>query len=121
MGLGAGTYGVTVTSGTCPPFEGSYTIGLPIPMTLSCGPFTPTMVLPDSDLGVIITNGRPPFTVALSNGDTQNINGRSTVFTNLPKGTYTVTVTDADQCVQTCMHTIDRPECDNLDRGRPIH
>jgi hypothetical protein len=91
-GLVAGTYRVTVTDGAgCSNFAAA-TVN-------STGGFTVNMEKTDASCGIangqakaIASAGRAPFTYLWNNGaSTQTISG-------LAAGTYTVTVTDADNC-----------------------
>ncbi|MEM9917173.1 MAG: gliding motility-associated C-terminal domain-containing protein [Bacteroidota bacterium] len=57
----------------------------------------------NGSIRVTATGGQAPYTYAWSNGPTtQNIDG-------LPAGTYTVSVTDADDCVVTLTAIVDEP------------
>lgn len=59
-----------------------------------------SLIAADGTVNLVVTGGRAPFTYAWSNGaTTQNL-------TNVPVGTYTVTVTDANGCTTTASATV---------------
>jgi uncharacterized protein (TIGR02145 family) len=94
-GLTAGTYTVTVTSGSCT-VNGSYTVtqGVPLNVTLTPG----SVICNGATNGSIsssVSGGATPYTYLWSNGAT--VSGIS----NLAAGTYTLTVTDANGCAST--------------------
>ncbi|MCS6934874.1 MAG: gliding motility-associated C-terminal domain-containing protein [Chitinophagales bacterium] len=100
----AGNYSVTVTDGNGCTATASATIPPYTPMTTSS---TQTNVLchggNNGSIQITVTNGKSPFTFNWSNGaTTQNISG-------LTAGTYTVTVTDNNNCTTSRTVTITQP------------
>ena len=107
--LTAGTYDVTVTNGDgCEAF-GSVTIS--DPPAISVAVQTDGKVCPGEATGTataVVTGGTEPFTFAWSvDSTTQSIS-------NLPAGSYTVTVTDAMDCSATATATIEESEVINI-------
>ncbi|BAO77315.1 T9SS type B sorting domain-containing protein [Winogradskyella sp. PG-2] len=60
------------------------------------------------DITIDTTVGTPPYTINVNNDTTGTNYG--TQVTNLPAGTYTVTLTDANSCTATETITIDEPD-----------
>lgn len=92
-GLGAGTYSVTVTNGANCIATGSIVITAPPPVFVTINS-TP-LVCQGSATGTataVVTGGTAPFSFLWSTGATTQ------TITNLPPGTYSVTVTDAVGC-----------------------
>ena len=102
--LTAGTYSVTITDANgCTSFE-QETVSQPTPIVLSA---TNTDVLcagqSTGTINLTVTGGSAPYAYSWSTGSSQqNLAG-------LPAGTYTVTVTDANECSATTSVTIDQP------------
>lgn len=90
-GLSAGTYFVTVTSGT-QSNNGVTIINEPSGLSLTTSS-NDEVNGNDGDAIATASGGTPPYTYLWSNGD----NGATTG--SLPAGTYTVAVTDANQCM----------------------
>jgi hypothetical protein len=100
----AGTYSVTVTDtkGCTDTYSG--TITQPILLTASATP-TPVPCYGESDGAVNLTapGGTTPYSYTWSNGAmTEDVSA-------LPAGTYTVTVTDANQCTATASAVVTQP------------
>ena len=112
--VGAGTYSVTVTEGTCMT-TASVTLTEPTAIVLICTKTDATTVGgSEGTATVVASGGTSPYTYAWSN--TQTTVGIS----GLPKGTYTVTVTDANACTSTCSSVVSEPSapiCDLVDAG----
>jgi len=103
-GRTAGTYSVTVTDtkGCTDTYSG--TITQPTLLTASATP-TPVPCYGESDGAVNLTalGGTIPYSYTWSNGAmTEDISA-------LPAGTYTVTVTDANQCTATASAVVSQP------------
>lgn len=91
-GLSAGTYTVTVTDGSNCSVSGSYTINEPPPITITFSSNPPGCGSPNGSITANPSGGTPGYSYLWSNGQvTQTIS-------NLPSGTYTVTVTDINNC-----------------------
>lgn len=92
----AGNYTITVTDENECQTVGSFTVGEPGAITLTA--MTPTITCGGTDSGMItldVTGGTPPYTYAWSNGTSGEI------LENVPAGTYSATVTDANGCMAT--------------------
>lgn len=104
-GLAPGTYTVTVTGTAGCVGEASVTIGSPTELTLnitkvdlSCNGAS------DGECTAVPAGGTAPYSYTWSNGSsTSNIDG-------LPAGTYSVTVTDANECTTEGSVTINEPD-----------
>jgi PKD repeat protein len=91
-GVPAGTYVVTVTSNGCSATAGA-TVGNVSTLTATTASVpAATSVSSDGTATVTATGGTAPYTYAWSNGQT------TATATGLDDGTYTVTVTDAQNC-----------------------
>ncbi len=104
-GLSAGNYTVTITDGNSCTATGQVSIGstggatvlLTSKTNVSCGGAG------DGAINISVTGGTPSYTYSWSNGaTTQNLSG-------LSGGTYTVSVTDANNCVGTLTESITEP------------
>ncbi len=105
-GVGAGTYSVTVTDNNSCVASTSVTVTEPTAivsaidstMDVTCNG------LSDGELAVSATGGTSPYTFDLGAG------AQSTgVFAGVAAGTYTVTITDGNGCVETTSVTINEP------------
>jgi uncharacterized protein (DUF2141 family) len=115
-GLAAGTYSVTVTDGASCTAVASVTLSDPPALVLVCTPVSPTSTVSGSDgaAEVQISGGTPFYTIAWSgpaNGSQMQSGMGTASISGLPAGDYTVTVTDLNNCQQTCMFTISGPVC----------
>ncbi len=103
--LTAGTYTVTVTDANGFTATSSTTITQPPALVLT--PIATDVQCndgSDGDIDLTVSGGTAPYTYAWSNGaTTQDL-------TNVPAGTYTVTVTDGHDCSMTASATIDEPD-----------
>jgi PKD repeat protein len=102
--LAAGTYNATVTDFTGCKITGAVTISQPSVIVLNLnGNNASSCGSADGSVNMAVTGGTPPYTFNWNNGaSTQNITG-------IPAGTYSVTVTDANNCTRTKNTTITAP------------
>ena len=108
-GLAAGTYDVTVTDANGCTITGSYTVNEPLAaITIT---LTPTNALcnnsDDGSIFTVVAGGTVPYSYAWLPA-TGTWNGTDT-YSDLAPGTYTVTVTDANGCIETENATITEP------------
>ncbi len=96
-GLSAGTYMVTVTDGNGCMASSTVVINEPPPLmitttvgSVACNDGTNT----GNNITPIVTGGTPPYTFLYSNGSTDSL------LIDAPPGTYTITVTDANNCTE---------------------
>ncbi|MCS6935406.1 MAG: gliding motility-associated C-terminal domain-containing protein [Chitinophagales bacterium] len=104
-GVSAGTYNVTVTDANgCTGVAGA-TISQPNPLFVSVAIFNHPTCFGDSTgaIDITVNGGTPPYTHVWSNGAT------SEDLAGLLAGTYSVTVTDANGCVQSLSQTLVNP------------
>jgi gliding motility-associated-like protein len=106
VNLPAGNYSVTVTDGNaCTVVGGTYTINEPAPIVVTPSITNVTCFgLSNGAITVSASGGTPGYTYAWSNGST------ATTITGLTAGTYTVTVTDAFNCVRIVPVTVTQPD-----------
>ncbi len=91
-GLGAGSYTVTVTDCGGGTAEQTFTISDPAPINVTANITDVTGAGNDGAIDITVSGGAPNYTFAWSNGSTtEDISG-------LTVGSYTVTVTDSNQC-----------------------
>ncbi len=101
-GLCAGTWTVTITDANGCTTTASYTVTEPAPMVLTITSTDASCGLPDGQACVAVTGGTFPYTYLWDDGSAQ-----TTACANaIGAGGYTVTVTDANGCVQTATATI---------------
>ena len=114
--LSAGTYSVTVTDGLNCTAEASVTltqidelIATGTPGNLDCNSANGS---PDGSITLTLTGGTSPFTFLWTSGDGTIPAGQETVQnpTGLTAGTYTVVVTDANDCIETIDVTLTQPD-----------
>ena len=92
--LSAGTYGVTVSDSNNCTAMNSVTIANSPPPTLTTSSTPADCGQADGTVTVLITGGTQPFTCGWNTMPAQN----TVTATNIQVGTYTVTVTDANNC-----------------------
>ncbi len=119
--LPAGSYSVTVTdvaNGGC---ERDTTIVLNTAGNLSLqltNPVNPSCGQANGSVTVGLSGGTAPYVVTITNGgNTQTLNvpiAITQAVPNLPGGTYTVVVTDAQQCQQTQTITLTEPAAPSI-------
>ncbi|TNE60996.1 MAG: T9SS type A sorting domain-containing protein [Bacteroidetes bacterium] len=104
-GLTAGTYTVTVTGMLGCTATDSATVAEPDAIGLTPTPADASCFgAADGSIDLAVSGGTPGYAYAWSNGSTtQNQNG-------LTAGTYTVTVTDLNNCTESAMATITEPD-----------
>lgn len=103
-GLPAGSYSVTVTDNAGCTAEETFVIGEPDALSLDPAP-TDALCNGESSGSVSLTveGGTAPYSYSWSNGAT------TTAITNVPAGTYSVTVTDANNCTVSTEATVGEP------------
>lgn len=107
--LSAGTYTVTVTDANGCTATTSVTITEPAQLAASASYNDATCSTgTDGSASVSASGGTTPYSYLWSNSAT------TASISNLSSGTYTVTVTDANNCQQTASVTITRPACCNV-------
>ena len=114
ISLPAGTYSVTVTDGNNCTASCTTTLLETASPTAICTPTQPTCLLPGG--GSILatpSGGKVPYTYIW---DTNPLTTTQTA-SGLSAGTYTVTITDANNCKVTCASTLNAPTncCDLVD------
>ncbi len=109
-GLSSGTYTITVTDAhSC---TGTNSANIIEPPILNLNLTTTNAACAGNKNGSVqatITGGTPAYTYSCSNGTNAISNSLIHTFTNLPSGTYTLTVTDANGCQIVSTTTITEP------------
>ncbi|MCW5906396.1 MAG: gliding motility-associated C-terminal domain-containing protein [Chitinophagales bacterium] len=103
--LSSGVYSVTVNDATLCSATASYTIIQPPLLTVGIASFNNVSCFGGSNgnVNVSITGGTPPYVYSWSN------NSSSQNLSNVPANTYTLTVTDANNCTATVSQVITEP------------
>jgi len=111
-GLAPGNYSVTVTDANNIPYTENYTVSeADIALSLSTTATDPTTVGgTNGEIIADISGGVQPYSISWSHDGTNTTNGAS----NLPAGTYTVTVSDDYGCTLQETATLSDPECCTL-------
>ena len=115
--LGPGFYSVTVTDGNQCSSETSIDLTEPDALTLSCSELTPVSMINAADgvAEVIISGGTAAYDLVWMGADDgfQPVFAAGTVnVDDLSAGSYTLTVTDSNDCSEVCSFTITDPQCD---------
>jgi gliding motility-associated-like protein len=93
--LCAGTYTVTVTDASAQTSSATIVISSPVAFTLSYIKTSPSdYITSDGAIAVVVNGGVPPYTYHW----TGPASGNTAALNNVPAGTYTVVVTDANGC-----------------------
>jgi hypothetical protein len=109
INLAAGTYTVLVTDTNGCTASDSVVISQPSPISCTVGGQDPTCSNPNSGyVCVAASGGTGSYSYSWSNGGTSPISNSSCP-QNLPAGTYTVTVTDANGCTVTATKVLSNP------------
>jgi hypothetical protein len=114
--LGPGTYFVTVADANLCRAFGNVTVTQPAALNISCAEQNPTSTVGGSDgsATVQIAGGTAAYSIAWSGAASGSQNqaaaGTATI-TGLVSGNYSLTVTDANACQQTCNFSIGAPNC----------
>src|SRR5690606_27924501 len=106
--LPAGTHTVTVTDGISCSKSEPVTITQPAaPLTATISAYTDVLCFNTATgtATVNVTGGTPPYTYSWNTAPVQN----TAAVSNLPIGSYTVTITDSKNCVTTTSVTISQP------------
>ena len=118
-GLAAGTYTVTVTELPTCTAVATVTLTQPTAIVLVCSKTDATTTGGSNGTATVAASGgSSPYTYSWTNGSTSNTQA------SLPKGTYTVTVTDANGCTSTCSSIVNEPStaaCDLIDAGLKVY
>ncbi len=108
-GLTSGTYSVTITDSALCSTNETISINQPTALSASISTSNTTIVGGNNGSAILsISGGAAPYTYNWSNGD----NSQNT--SNLSAGTYTVTVTDSNNCMVTASATISAPSCASI-------
>ena len=110
IGIGAGTYSLTVTDGNCVTTSGSYTIEENCPAPCQ---FNLTTSITEADCGqsngsasVIVTGGTPPYDFSWLDSNKNEISA-SNILNDVSSGTYHLTISDTNACDTTAIVEID--------------
>jgi hypothetical protein len=98
-GLAAGTYRYTITDTQGCRISDSLNVTAPAPISLS-STISPAQSGTGSDIQISVSGGVAPFRFSWQNGDTTQF------LRNMPQGSYSVTVTDANNCTGSLTTTI---------------
>lgn len=109
-GLGAGTYSVTITDANNCEKDTSFTLTEPDSLTLNIDSLSHILCNGQNDgyISISVSGGTSPYSYLWSNSQT------GTILNNLSAGSYTVTVTDANNCQKSRSIIITEPSALNL-------
>lgn len=93
INLGPGNYTATVTDNNGCMFEQDFIILQPTPLVLIPSARTDTCEQSKGDARVAVSGGTSPYSYSW-----QPVSGNDSILSGLPKGSYSVTVTDANGC-----------------------
>ncbi|MCB9185745.1 MAG: SprB repeat-containing protein [Flavobacteriales bacterium] len=113
--LMAGSYSVTVTDANGCTTTCSAQVDEPSDLTATCSKVDGTCSNNNqASVSVTAAGGTAPYTYLWSNGST------ASSISGLAAGTYSVTVTDANGCTETCSKTVTITPCCNVNNGGQI-
>ncbi|MCB9185744.1 MAG: hypothetical protein H6601_03275 [Flavobacteriales bacterium] len=113
--LMAGSYSVTVTDANGCTKTCSTTVGQPSDLTANCSKVDGTCSNNNqASASVAASGGTAPYSYSWSNG------GTTSSISALSAGSYSVTVTDANGCAESCSVTISITPCCNVTNGGQI-
>ena len=106
-GLAPGVYSVTITDASNCPAEGSVEVETPTPVSLTLDSLKNVSCPGGSDgyIGLLAEGGIPGYTYVWSVSDPSGPFGE-----DLPAGTYSITLFDANQCETTLEVTLEEPD-----------
>ncbi|WP_345368778.1 T9SS type A sorting domain-containing protein, partial [Algivirga pacifica] len=115
--LTAGMYSVTVTDANGCTADTMFVLTDPTALSVECN-VTPILCKGDStgSISVAYSGGVMEYQIHVENEDasvlidTTSMTAGQMMFENLPAGSYTVTITDANKCEQVCESSITEPE-----------
>jgi gliding motility-associated-like protein len=115
FGVGAGTYGVTITDANGCIATCSSLVEQPSALSATCSKVDGNCQNNnEGSVSVSISGGDEPYSYVWSNGaTTASISG-------LAAGTYSVIITDANGCEATCSNTVSVTPCCNVNNGGTI-
>ena len=120
--LPAGAYTITLSRGAACTVTRTANIGQPnTPLSINCQNIVHAARVGEASgsAAVAISGGTPNYQLNVTGGVTRTYTVTNTTspfpIPNLPKGTYNVLVTDANNCSQTCNFTINDPDCTGFD------
>ncbi len=99
--LTAGTYTVTITDSAGCAVTSSVTITQPAQTTTILNPISATCINNDGSISISVTGGTSPYTYLWNPGGNTNSS-----ITGLSTGNYSVTITDANGCIDTTSGTV---------------
>lgn len=116
INLSPGIYTISITDALGCTLADSLEILAAVPLELQCSQQTPvsTPVATDGEAAIIVDGGTAPYTLAWSGAGSgsQIVNMADTVVIGgLAAGVYSLTLTDANGCTETCTFTIATPGC----------
>jgi len=116
INLSSGIYTISIMDALGCTLTDSVELFAPVPLELQCSQQTPvsTPVATDGEASIIVDGGTAPYTLAWSGAGSgsQTVNIADTVVIGgLAAGVYSLTLTDANGCTETCSFTIAVPGC----------